>query len=97
MQLSGIELRYALTVALVRAGGPLTVTELVRTLERDGFSFGDRRASKEVSDALRWEIGRGRVVRLRRGVYVAGHMPKQTRSRIRQRVERLRLEAGDSA
>lgn len=93
MLLSGIELRYALTAALLRAGTPLTVPELVRSLERDGFACCGR-TSKAVSDALRWEIGRGRVVRLRRGLYVVGHMPKQTRSRISRRVADLRMEAG---
>ena len=92
MQLSGLDLRYALTTALLRAGVPLTVPDLVRALERDGFTCWGR-ASKEVSDALRWEVGRGRVVRVRRGVYVAGHMPKQTRSRIVRRVADLRVMA----
>lgn len=92
MQLSGLDLRYALTTVLLRAGVPLTVPELVRALERDGFTSCGR-ASKEVSDALRWEIGRGRVVRVRRGVYVVGSMPKQTRSRITRRVADLRLAA----
>lgn len=89
MQLSGLDLRYVLTTALLRAGVPLRVPELVRALERDGFTCWGR-SSKEVSDALRWEIGRGRVVRVRRGVYVAGTMPKQTRSRITRRVADLR-------
>ena len=93
MQLSGMELRYALTTVLLRAGVPLTVPELVRALERDGFTCWGR-SSKAVSDALRWEIGRGRVVRVRRGLYVFGHMPKQTRSRISRRVADLRMAAG---
>ncbi|HEX4903780.1 MAG TPA: hypothetical protein VFV42_13260 [Acidimicrobiales bacterium] len=92
MQLHGITLRYVLTDVLVRSGGPLTVPELVRAVERDGFSVHGR-PSKAVSDALRWEIGRGRVRRVARGVYAAGHMPKQTRSRIRRRVADLRLDA----
>lgn len=91
MQLSGLDLRYALTTVLLRAGVPLTVPELVHALERDGFRSWER-PSKAVSDALRWEIGRGRVVRVRRGVYVVGAMPKQTRSRITRRVADLRSE-----
>jgi hypothetical protein len=92
VQLSGLDLRYALTTALLRAGVPLTVPELVRALERDGFTLWGR-PSKAVADALRWEIGRGRVVRVRRGVYLVGSMPKQTRSRITRRVGDLRLAA----
>ncbi len=92
MQLSGLDLRYALTTVLLRAAVPLTIPELQRALGRDGFTCSGR-PSKEISDALRWEIGRGRVVRVRRGVYVVGHMPKQTRSRIVRRVANLRLGA----
>lgn len=94
MQLSGLDLRYALTTVLLRAGVPLTVPELVRALERDGFTPWGR-PSKAVSDALRWEIGRGRVVRVRRGVYAVGAMPKQTRSRITRRIAHLRAERAD--
>jgi hypothetical protein len=92
MQISGLDLRYALTTLLLRARVPLTVPELVRALEREGFAVWGR-PSKEVSDALRWEVGRGRVVRVRRGVYMAGKMPKQTRSRIVRRVADLRVAA----
>ncbi|MCW2687138.1 MAG: hypothetical protein JWR37_2028 [Mycobacterium sp.] len=40
--------------------GPATVASLVEMLGADGFEVGGR-ASKSVSDPLRWEIGRGRV------------------------------------
>jgi hypothetical protein len=51
------------------------------------------RASKAVSDALRWEIGRGRVRRLGRGVYGPGYIPRSTEYRIHQRVLALRAAA----
>ena len=80
----GLELRYVLTLLLLDAG-VLTVDDLVRLLRASGFAV-DGRASKSVSDALRWEIGRGRVVRFGRGRYAAGWMPRQTKSRMRARV-----------
>jgi len=46
--------------------GPATVGELIDAVKHQGFSFRGR-PSKAVSDALRWEIERGRVHRLRRG------------------------------
>jgi len=92
IQLQGLELRYVLTLTLARAGRPMTVPELVRSVERSGFTTWGR-PSKAVSDALRWEIGRGRVVRVRRGTYVAGWTPKQTMSRIRHRVAALERRA----
>jgi hypothetical protein len=61
----GIELRYALTLHLAQQG-PATIAELIDALTYHGFSVGGR-PSKAVSDALRWEIGRGRVNRLARG------------------------------
>lgn len=89
-QLSGLHLRYAITFVLLRAGVPLRIADIERALAREGFETHGR-SSKEISDALRWEVGRGRAVRLRRGVYVVGHIPKQTRSRIVRRVRELQL------
>lgn len=69
-QLQGIELRYALAMYLVQHG-PTTVRELIDAMEWQGFTIADR-ASKHVSDALRWERRRGRVRRLSRGLYGPG-------------------------
>jgi hypothetical protein len=87
----GIELRYLLTMHLF-LHGPATVSELVRTLASQGFDIAGR-ASKSVSDALRTEIGRGRVYRLRRGRYGPDWMPRGTEYRIHKRVLALRAEA----
>ena len=43
-----------------------TVAELVQVLRAEGYDLGGRE-SMVVSDALRWEVARGRVVRRRRG------------------------------
>jgi hypothetical protein len=80
----GIELRYLLTTHLFQHG-PATITELVSTLALQGFVVGGR-ASKSVSDALRWEIARGRVQRLARARYGPGYMPRGTEQRIHHRV-----------
>lgn len=86
--LSGRPLRYVLTVILLERG-PCTVADLVAAVEQEGFVLAGR-PSKSISDALRWEIEHGRVVRLRRAAYGPGTMPRQTRSRITNRVALLR-------
>jgi hypothetical protein len=90
-QLHGIELRYALTMYLLQHG-PTTVSELVEAMRWQGFDISGR-ASKQVSDALRWERRRGRVRRLARGLYGPGYVPRATEYRIYQRVLALRAAA----
>ena len=90
-QLRGVELRYALTLYLFQHG-PKTVAELVEALECQGFDIPGR-PSKVVSDALRREIDHARVLRLQRGRYGPGEMPRATEYRIHQRVLALRSEA----
>jgi hypothetical protein len=89
--LRGIDLRYVLTSHLL-LHGPMTVAALIDDLEGYGFGFAGR-ASKAVSDALRWEIRRDRVRRLRRGHYGPGAMPRSTEQHIRKRVQPLHLAA----
>lgn len=83
--LYGLELRYVLTDLI---DGPekrvWTVAELVIRLEGGGFTLSGR-ASKEISDHLRAEVNRGRVLRVGRGRYRPGHIPGSTRRRIRKR------------
>ena len=89
-EVRGVELRYLLTTYLYDHG-PATVEELVDALTYQGFDVGGR-ASKAVSDALRWEIAHGRVIRLGRGRYRPAWMPRATEYRIDQRVKALRAE-----
>jgi hypothetical protein len=90
-QLHGIELRYVLTMQLSQ-NGPATVVELIDALGRHGFCVRGR-ASKAVSDALRWEVARRRVRRLGRGVYAVAYLPHATEYRIINRVRALRESA----
>jgi hypothetical protein len=90
-RLQGLELRYVLTMYLVQHG-PQTVNELIDAIRWQGFDV-DGRASKQVSDALRWERRRGRVRRLARGLYGPGFLPRGTEYRIYQRVLALRAAA----
>jgi hypothetical protein len=90
-QLQGIELRYTLTMYLLQHG-PTTVSELIEAMEWQGFEIRGR-ASKQVSDALRWERRRGRVRRLARGLYGPGYVPRATEYRIYNRVMTLRTAA----
>jgi hypothetical protein len=90
-RLQGLELRYILTMYLVQHG-PKTVNELIDAIRWQGFDV-DGRASKQVSDALRWERRRGRVRRLARGLYGPGFLPRATEYRIYQRVLVLRAAA----
>lgn len=87
----GVELRYLLTIHLFNHG-PATIANLVESLASQGFEVGGH-APKSVSDALRWEVRRGRVRRLGRGRYGPGWMPRATEHRIHKRVLALRSKA----
>ena len=81
-QLSGRSLRFVL-VEQIRENGTMTVAEMVEALSELGYHISGR-PSKVISDALRWERARGRVVRVRRGVYRSGTAPRSTARRIKR-------------
>ncbi len=54
---------------------------MVTAIAEYKFELGGR-ASKVISDALRWEVARGRVARLERGVYQFVAAPESTIRRI---------------
>lgn len=84
-RISGTALRHAICVCLLDAKAPLTLAEVVARLEELAVLVPGR-ASKTVSDALRWEVRHGRAIRLRRSVYQAGSMPRSTEWWIRRQV-----------
>lgn len=92
----GLELRSVLVLVLLQRGRPTAVPDLVAAVERWGFTFAGR-PSKEVADALRWEVRRGRAVRLDRGLYGPGYVAKVTRHRMRRRLADLRRRAKAAA
>ncbi len=93
LRLRTIDLRYALTLYLFQHG-PTTVADLIEALQYQGFDIPGR-ASKSVSDALRTDVANGRVLRLKRGRYGPGSMPRSTEHRIHSRVMALREEAAE--
>jgi hypothetical protein len=85
--IAGLHLRYLLTLHLADEG-EASIGDLVAAVDRAGYALAGR-PSKTVSDALRWEVRRGRAVRRGRGRYGPGTMPRQTRSWMRQRLRSL--------
>ncbi len=79
--LQGRGLRFVLVDEL-RQRGVMRVAEMVTVLDDYGFDLGGR-ASKVISDALRWEVVRGRVIRVERGVYRFHRASETTVRRIR--------------
>ncbi len=79
--LRGRGLRFVL-VEEIRQRGTMTVAEMVSVVAEHGYTIAGR-ASKVISDALRWEIARGRIIRVERGVYTYGYTPPATARRIR--------------
>lgn len=88
--IAGLHLRYVLTLHLADTGES-TIDGLVAAVEQAGFAIRGR-PSKTISDALRWEIRRGRVVRRGRGRFGPGTMPRQTRSWMRKRIRSLQQQ-----
>lgn len=80
--LRGRALRFMLVDELMRRSDGMTVAEMVEALViRQGFDLGGR-ASKIISDALRWETRRGRVARTARGRYRFVRAARSTTRRI---------------
>lgn len=85
----GITLRSALVLILRDANRPMPVATLCDALQHRGLRPPGR-PSKAVSDALRWEVGRGRVRRVARGQYAVGYVARQTAWRMRRRITAAR-------
>jgi hypothetical protein len=84
-------LRSLLVLRLLASHRALTVAELVAGVEGAGFTFAGR-PGKVVSDALRAEVARHRVVRAGRGRYRAGVVATSTQYLMRGRVAALHRE-----
>lgn len=66
--------RYLVCVTFAGDPRPRTVANLTELAHANGCPLD----AKIVSDALRTELVRGRVVRVRRGVYGRGQVPRST-------------------
>ena len=77
LALSGRRLRYAVALLLHEADRTVTLDELAERLRASGYATnGEPR--KAISDALRWELHRGRAVRVRRGHYRSRGLARST-------------------
>jgi hypothetical protein len=68
IEIRGADLTQAVTAMVRAAGRPVTVGEIHRMLLAHGRRPAGR-ASQAISNALRPEVAKGRVVRVSRGVY----------------------------
>ncbi len=94
--ISGRPLRFLLVDILASSRETLTIDELVEELTQLDAPLAGR-ASKVVSDALRWEVRNGRVERCGRGVYRFSGAPASTRVRISRRANSIRKHLNDRA
>ncbi|MDH3303554.1 MAG: hypothetical protein OES24_23865 [Acidimicrobiia bacterium] len=69
--------RYLVLAKLIRSGRALSVADLVDRLRRQDLVLPPR-PNKAASDAIRWEVRKGRVVKVRWGVYRIGVVPRST-------------------
>ncbi len=84
--LRGADLRFALLTLLHRAGAERSIAQLLAELTRLGLTVGGENPAKTVSDVLRCEVGKGRVLRVRRGLYRSVPRPDTTTRRHRDRL-----------
>jgi len=85
----GARLRYAALGVLLRAGHPLTLTEIHRALHLSGYRIGGRHVVKQLADALGYEHQCGRARRVSRGVYTVGELsPARRRRALGERARR---------
>ena len=92
MILHTLDLRRYLVACIIERGGEATTADLVGDLRDAGFGVAGR-PGKTVSDALRAELARHRIVRVERGVYAEAAIPRSTRYRILAVARALRSDA----
>ncbi len=69
-EVRGLALRYAVLLVLARSRQTLRIGEIVDELAELGVRPGGTQpAHKVVADAMRWELRRYRVLRIKRGSY----------------------------
>lgn len=87
--LTGKTLRWVVCLLLRDNRKEMSISEIVIEVRKAGYEIAASREGKAISDALRWEVQRGRVVLVRRGVYARGFMQRSTEYSMRERVARI--------
>lgn len=85
----GLPLRYLACISLRQTRRPMSVGELVAAIQTGGWDLGDQ-PNKLIADALRWEVRKGRVVKVGRGSYRYGRMPRSTEWWMQNQVDSIR-------
>jgi len=88
---SGMALRYLACLTLRQYRRPLTVGGLVSAIEADGWPIAGQ-PNKTLADALRWELKKKRIIRVGRGRYAYGKVPRSTEWWMRNELARIRSE-----
>jgi hypothetical protein len=78
----GRHLRSGCLAVLARNGRSMSLVEIHRELHLSGYAIASRHPVKRLADALGYETINGRARRVRRGVYVLGHLNPGERRRI---------------
>ncbi|GJM38174.1 MAG: hypothetical protein DHS20C19_15410 [Acidimicrobiales bacterium] len=84
-EVTGILLRYALLDVMHGVAQPASIDEIVRAIEGLGVEIPARKG-KWVSDALRTEHKKGRIIRVGRNRYVGTEIPRSTRYRAKRSI-----------
>ena len=84
---TGRHTREAVLAVLLEVGRPLTIEQILAYLESSRVRIGQvAQPNKAVSDVMRYQARLGRVIRMGRGLYRAGPMPRTTDWRMRARL-----------
>lgn len=90
LEVTGVLLRYAILLIMEGVTRPATVSDIAASIRRLGV-VAPEREGKWISDALRTEHRKGRVVRVGHDQYVGGEpLPERTRSRARSSISQAR-------
>ena len=92
-EVTGLSLRYAALLVMDGVREPTSVQAIALAIERLGVRVPDRKG-KWVSDALRCEHRRGRILRVGRDQYVGTRLAERTRRRAARQILDLRRGAG---
>ena len=84
--IDGLTLRYVLVLTVLDRGDVVTVDDLLAAVEAMGGRLDEDAPRKQVADAIRWEIAKGRVRRAGWGRYAPGHVPRSTVRYMRRRL-----------